>query len=78
MNERLKKYIEIRELPRPGKKTKAWIIYLRANMEEIGIIKWHGGWRKYVLHHYQGGFYDWDYLRAMADFCEYATKEQLQ
>lgn len=43
----------------------------------IGIIKWHGAWRKYV---YETGdsFYDADCLRYIADACESFTQTHMR
>lgn len=37
-----------------------------------GIIKWNGGWRKYVYHSGEA-FYDAQCLRQIANFCEDQT-----
>lgn len=55
-------------------RTKIFGVYSKKDIErgldgDIGIIKWHGPWRKYV---YETGesFYDVDCLRYIADFIE--------
>lgn len=68
------KYVEVYEIPNPSKKTKIWEVHNINNPDDIniGIIKWYGGWRKYV--YYTGdAYYDWTCLRGIADFCEVQT-----
>lgn len=70
----VKKYITFEEAgTSPTGKTKIWRV-LSVSDDEIGYIKWHGAWRKYV-YFTSNSFYDWDCLRLIADFCEVATKE---
>lgn len=70
-------YIEFRDMGflRPGAKTRVWYVINKRNPDDIpGIIKWNGGWRKYV--YYSGeAFYDWQCLRQIADFIEQKTKD---
>lgn len=57
-------------------KTHIWAVTGKGGPENgIGIIRWHGAWRKYVYESDEA-FYDWDCLRLIADFCEAATKER--
>lgn len=74
MNKRLAKYLEWVELDNAGKKTKRW--HLVGLSGKVGEVKWYGGWRKYVFYTDEG-FYDWDCLRMIAEFCEFETKKQL-
>lgn len=78
MNERLKKYIEIVELPNLGKKTKRWHIVNKRTFEIVGRVSWYGGWRKYVYYYDAGGYADWEFMRMIADFCEQRTLEHNQ
>jgi hypothetical protein len=68
-------YIDIVEVgTSPTGKTKIWhVVNKRDPQNDIpGIIKWNGGWRKYV--YYSGeAFYDWQCLRQIADFIEVET-----
>lgn len=75
MPKRLDKYIKIVEKPHHVGKTKIWYVCLADGGEVVGTIKWYGGWRKYVYHYQRNdvGFYDWDFMRWMADFCEEQT-----
>lgn len=75
MSKRLDQYIEIVEVPNEGKRTKIWNIINKQTQEIVGLVKWYGGWRKYVYHHNDNGYSDWDFLRLIADFCETKTKE---
>ena len=62
-------------------RTKIFTILLHSRFDKdaplagIGTITWYGGWRKYVANLTEG-FYDWEALRMIADFCETETKEQ--
>lgn len=75
MIKRLDKYIKIVEDKKHTGKTKLWWICLAADGEVVGTVKWYGGWRKYVYHYARQdtGFYDWDFMRTIADFCEEQT-----
>lgn len=56
-------------------KTRVWYVVNKRSPDDVpGIIKWHGGWRKYVYHS-GPAFYDWQCLRQIADFIEQATKD---
>ena len=70
------KYVEVFEIPNPSKKTKIWGVHNINESDDvnIGIIKWYGGWRKYV-YYTENAYYDWTCLRGIADFCEAMTKE---
>lgn len=75
MYERIKKYIEISEVPNYAHKTKKWRIRNKDTGEILGRIEWYGGWRKYVYYnHISEAYCDWDFLRMVADFCEQETK----
>lgn len=43
------KYLEYIEQPTPNTKTKRWLVHNKVTKENIGIIRWYGGWRQYVL-----------------------------
>lgn len=59
----------------PSGKTKVWhVVNTHNNHDAIGIVRWHGAWRKYV-YECDSSFYDWDCLRLIADFIEVVTKE---
>lgn len=54
--------------------TKIWHVTGKNGPEDgIGIIRWHGAWRKYVYES-DPAFYDWDCLRLIAEFIEEQTK----
>lgn len=71
----LSPYIDIVEVgTSPSGKTKVWHVVNKRDPENDvpGIIKWNGGWRKYV--YYSGeAFYDWQCLRQIANFIEDQT-----
>lgn len=73
------KYIEINEIGTSDSgKTKVWEVRNLFHGEDTpGIIRWHGGWRKYV-YECEASFYDWNCLRMIADFIEEATKFQMK
>lgn len=72
----MSKYIEIIEAgTSPSGKTKIWHVINKDQQIEIGLIRWHGPWRKYVFEQPEGAFYDWECLRMIADFIETATKD---
>lgn len=75
---RLEQYFEWRPILRKGK-TGAWGLYETHGFKNrIGIVKWYGGWRKYVFYFDEpAGYWDSDGLRMVADFCEKATKEHM-
>ena len=75
MKNRVEKYISFKEIP-PLAKTRRWYV-LGRDKQAFAVIKWYGGWRKYVCYFQDSSFCDHDCLRMIADFCEKATKEQL-
>ncbi len=80
LSDRLKKYITIQQL-NPGIigkrwKTRHFAIILNKNYERIGLIKWYGGWRKYVAY-LDEGFFDSEFLKYVGDFCFHETLKQL-
>lgn len=59
-------------------KTNIWHVVNLIRPEEpdqVGIIRWYGGWRKYVYDSPKDSFYDWECLRLIADFIEQKTVE---
>ena len=66
--ERARKYISFREIP-PLAKTRRWYIEDKAG-QPFAIIKWYGGWRKYVCYFQGDSFCDQDCLRLIAKFLE--------
>lgn len=75
--ESVKKWVSIELLgTSPSGKTNIWLVSGKNGADDqIGYIKWHGPWRKYVYFSDEA-FYDWDCLRYIADFCEIATKDR--
>lgn len=43
------KYLDFKEFPNPGKKTKLFIVYNKSANEPLGRICFLGAWRKYVF-----------------------------
>jgi len=71
---RVEKYITFQELP-PLAKTRRWYV-LGRDSKPFAIIKWYGGWRKYVCCLEADTFLDADCLTLIADFCTKATQAQ--
>lgn len=74
MSSSVSPYIDIVEVGVSASgKTKIWHVVNKRSADDIpGIIKWHGGWRKYVYYSTEA-FYDWQCLRQIADFIEDQT-----
>lgn len=72
----MSKYIDIVEAgSSPSGKTLIWnVVNVHPNNAcTLGVIRWHGPWRKYVFEQPDGAYYDWECLRKIADFIEAAT-----
>jgi len=61
------KYIRIEEIE-PAAKTKRWRVFNIRSAETCGIIKWYGGFRKYVFFPNDGFLFDHECLQMIADF----------
>lgn len=73
---RVEKYITFREQHwLQPKLTKLWHVDTTNGNQEVGIVKWHGAWRKYCFFASEGTLFDKDCLRMLADFCEQKTIE---
>ena len=75
MSDNVSPYIEFRDMGTSASgKTRVWYVVNKNNVDDVpGIIKWNGGWRKYVYHS-GPAYYDWQCLRQIADFIEDQTK----
>ena len=73
MANRVEKYITFDEIP-PMAKTRRWYVRDKTG-QPFGIIKWYGGWRKYVCYIEKDSFLDSDCMRLIADFLETANKQ---
>lgn len=62
-------------MPNGVKKTKQWQVINLNTQEIVGVVKWYGGWRKYVYYNSVVGYSDWDFMRLIASFCEQKTQE---
>lgn len=67
------KYISFRELP-PLAKTRRFYIEDKHG-QPFAIIKWYGGWRKYVVYFDDGSWCDQSCLRLIARFLENLNRE---
>lgn len=75
MADNLSPYIDIIQVGvSPSGKTKIWHVVNKRDPENDvpGVIKWNGGWRKYVYHS-DLAFYDPQCMRQIADFMEAET-----
>ena len=71
--ESAQQYISFREIP-PLAKTRRWYVDDKAG-QPFAIIKWYGGWRKYVCYFQADSFCDQSCLRLIAKFLEGVNKE---
>ena len=70
------KWIEIKEIPNPKRKTKAFAVHTNYDEKELlGMIRWFAGWRKYCFFPIHQTFYEWSCLRDIAEFIESETKK---
>ena len=68
------KWINIVEVPNPGRKTKKFEIHSKEDDSSIGIIKWYGPWRKYCFFPLSETVYEQVCLRDIAQFIEEETR----
>ena len=63
----------------PSGITRRWLVVNTIKPEDdcIGVIRWHGAWRKYV-YECDSSFYDWECMRLIADFIEAETIDHRQ
>ncbi len=73
---RASKYISFREIP-PLAKTRRWYVEGK-DKKPFAIIKWYGGWRKYVVYIEADSFLDQDGMQLVADFLERVNREHGQ
>jgi hypothetical protein len=60
----------------PSGKTQIWTV--RATLQAgaiLGMIRWHGAWRKYAFYPNKDTLFEEDCLRDIANFCEGQTKQ---
>lgn len=69
MKNTAQKYISFKQFPNPGKKTKTWGVYSTASFQDpVGVIKWHGPWRKYVFFPSEFCLFDSNCLDLISEF----------
>ena len=73
MKNRVEKYISFQEIP-PLAKTRRWYI-LDKEKKPFALIKWYGGWRKYVCYFDDASWCDSDCLKMIAEFLERVNRE---
>lgn len=60
----------------PERRTKIWTVMTTfGNGISLGQVKWYVNWRKYCFYPSVETLFDPACLRAIADFCEQATKD---
>ena len=59
----------------PKPKTKTWLVSSRLNGNSVGVVEWHGPWRRYVFAPDQDTIFEETCLRQIADFCEKQSDE---
>ena len=69
----MKSYINFVELT-PNPATKRWAVMPEDGSAQIGMVKWHGPWRKYCFFPMGETVFEQVCLREIADFCENQTK----
>ena len=68
------KWITFQEaVPKP--KTKVWHVLSRDQQASLGIVQWHGPWRRYAFFPYGFCVFEEQCLRDVAEFCEGKTRE---
>jgi len=72
MKNRVEKYITFQEIP-PLAKTRRWYVLDRAK-KPFALIKWYGGWRKYVCCFQGDSYCDSDCLQLIQEFLEKVNK----
>lgn len=68
-------YIIFKEISDTGK-TKVWSVENSHDGSFLGIVKWHGPWRKYVLFAERQCIWSPDCLRDVVGFIEARMKER--
>ena len=53
----------------PAAKTNRWLVTLISNGEVLGVVKWHGRWRRYAFFPNGNGPLEHECLIDIADFC---------
>jgi hypothetical protein len=70
------KWIEFEEIDTDAtRKTKIFEVITKEGRLGLGIVKWHGAWRKYCFFPAEQTIYEWDCLRDIAEFCQSETKK---
>ena len=71
-------YVHFVQIDNPGKKTNIWICRNNETNQQIGTVRWNGGWWKYTFKTI--GIVEFDYIcyEEIAMFLKEATKETKQ
>lgn len=59
----------------PDRKTQRWHVVAKQRGDDLGVIEWDTGWRRYVFAPYEGSVYEQDCLRDIASFIEDETRK---
>lgn len=74
MDERIGKYLSVRELPLlAGRKTKTWEV---VGSSVLGVISWYGPWRQYTVDFAPATTFNNQCLRDIAAFLDKANRQQ--
>ncbi len=76
----MKTYLEFHRLrKKKGQKTERFMVkHVLGNPEIIGLIRWHGAWRQYVLDPERYTFWSKGCLETVAKFLDKLNKRQRQ
>jgi len=72
----MRTYLEFRKQKSKGKTEKYKVIHVFGKVEDIGIIRWHGGWWQYVLEPLEGTFWSKGCLDKVSKFLEHLNAKQ--
>ena len=71
-----KPHLKFREIPQKAKKkTRVWAILAKKDGDDLGEIRWHTGWRRYIFAPNYETYYDAECLAEIAAFLRKAMRE---
>lgn len=65
---RMQKYVRFDEVENLGKKTRIWWVRNIVTDFRVGVVKWHGAWRKYCFFPSPDTLFDSDCMALIAEF----------
>lgn len=72
------KWLRFEQLPRLGKTNRFRVLTGELTGDqrtELGLVSWHGAWRRYAFSPAPGTLYEAVCLRDIANFCDRLTQE---